>query len=55
MKIDDLRTILREQKDAVTVIPPERTALRAAADDNLEMVTAYLLDGDSFQIGRAHV
>jgi hypothetical protein len=48
MKIDDLRTILREQKDAVTVIPPERTALRAAADDNLEMVTAYLLDGDSF-------
>ncbi len=48
MKIDSLGRILREQEEAAAVVPPERTGLFTAAHDNLGMVTAYLLDGDSF-------
>lgn len=48
MKTEAIGALLRSQWDSAATVAPERTVLHDVAQDNLGMVMAYLLDGETF-------
>jgi hypothetical protein len=48
MNVAGFGEVLRKERNAVSPGPPERTGLYDAANDNLGMVTAYLMDAGTF-------